>query len=85
MIEKLLIKRWLKIIINRVFNGLSASEKTNIYKNISKLPVFDEEIEKQLNNLPEIKQITYPSLETVKEQIKNELKEQENKGKFQFK
>lgn len=91
IIDKELVKNYslsknnLKIIINRVFNGLSASEKTNIYKNISKLPVFDEEIEKQLNNLPEIKQITYPSLETVKEQIKNELKEQENKGKFQFK
>lgn len=91
IIDKELVKNYslsknnLKIIINRVFNGLSASEKTNIYKNISKLPVFDDEIEKQLNNLPEIKQITYPSLETVKEQIKNELKEQENKGKFQFK
>jgi len=91
IIDKELVKNYslsknnLKIIINRVFNGLSASEKTNIYKNISKLPVFDEEIKKQLNNLPEIKQITYPSLETVKEQIKNELKEQENKGKFQFK
>lgn len=91
IIDKELVKNYslsknnLKIIINRVFNGLSASEKTNIYKNIFKLPVFDEEIKKQLNNLPEIKQITYPSLETVKEQIKNELKEQENKGKFQFK
>lgn len=80
-----LSKNNLKIIINRIFEGLPSSEKTNIYKNISKLPVFDEEIEKQLNNLPEIKQIKYPSLETVKEQIKNELKEQENKGKFQFK
>lgn len=80
-----LSKNNLKIIINRIFEGLPPSEKTNIYKNISKLPVFDEEIEKQLNNLPEIKQITYPSLETVREQIKNELKEQENKGKFQFK
>ncbi len=80
-----LSKNNLKIIINRIFEGLSSSEKTNIYKNISKLPVFDEEIEKQLDNLPEIKQITYPSLDTVREQIKNELKEQENKGKFQFK
>ena len=91
IIDKELVKNYslsknnLKILINRVFNGLSATEKTNIYKNIFKLPVFDEEIKKQLNNLPEIKQITYPSLETVKEQIKNELKEQENKGKFQFK
>lgn len=87
IIDKELVKNYslsknnLKIIINRVFNGLSASEKTTIYKNISKLPVFDEEIQKQLDNLSEIKQITYPAVETVKEQVKNELREQQIKEK----
>ena len=65
-----LSKQNLNIIVNRIFNNLTTAQKVSVYKDISKLPVFNKEIEQYLKSKPEVKEIFYPSVDSLMEEVK---------------